>query len=200
MFTWPVEGSVSRGFDYKSSIYVGGMHAAIDIPAAIGVPFRAVADGVVASVGWDIYSGHFVAVDHYGGWRSIYRHGGVSAPVVQGQQVGQGQVVRYSGNTGYTLGPHIHFDLWSRQKQDPTAFYKNGWWAHDPELYLGKEEDMVLTTEDKEWIKAKFEGAIRRVQEMHDVTRAGSQPGGGSGLTFEETVEANREAARKGTD
>lgn len=142
MFVWPVDGSVSRGFDYKSNIYVGGMHAAIDIPAAIGVPFRAVANGVVASVGWDIYSGHFVAVDHTGGWRSLYRHLSALHAVVRGHAVSQGQVVGYSGNTGYTLGPHIHFDLWHRQKQDPAAFYKNGWWAHDPELYLGQGDDM----------------------------------------------------------
>lgn len=143
MFLWPVPGPVTRGFDYLSNIYVGGQHAAIDIAAPSGTPIRAIADGIVAGIGWDFYSGFFVALRHAGGWRSFYRHLYGQTPVVVSQGVAQSQIIGNVGNTGYSLGPHLHFDLWNIDKQDSTAFGKHGIWAHDPELYLGQEDDMT---------------------------------------------------------
>lgn len=148
MFLWPVLGPVTRGFDYLSSIYVGGQHAAIDIAAPSGTPIRAVADGMVIGVGWDFYSGFFVAVEH-SGWRSTYRHLHGQTPVVVGQTVVQSQIIGNVGSTGYSLGPHLHFDLWAATKHDPTAFAKHGLWAHDPELYLeedGTMDDQTIMT------------------------------------------------------
>ena len=146
-FIWPLANpAITRSFAYLSNIYIGGQHAALDLVprgrSATGEPIRAVADGVVAGVGWDFYSGFFVAVDHAGGWRSIYRHLYGQTPVSLGQRVRQGQVTGNIGNTGYSLGAHLHFDLWCTTKHDPTAFAKHGLWAHDPELDLGKEDSM----------------------------------------------------------
>ena len=148
MFIVPVPGPVTRGFHYKSNIYVGGQHAAIDIAAPSGTPIRAVAAGFVRGVGWDQLSGFFVAITHDSGWRSTYRHLYGQSPVVVGQSVTQGQIIGNVGNTGYSLGPHLHFDLWCPMKHDSTAFAKHGLWAHDPVLYLGQEDDdMALTAE-----------------------------------------------------
>lgn len=219
-FAWPVDGPISRDFYYKSSIYVGGQHAAIDIPAAIGTPFRSVADGTVASVGWDFYSGHFIAVDHDGGWRSIYRHLNDNQVLDEGEEVGQGQVVGYSGNTGYTTGPHLHFDLWNRSKvrDDNAIFYKNAWYAVDPELYLGLEDDMPTLDEIvdalKPAIKAEARAAIveeggrirtwceEAIRNNGGNFRGWAREGciqAGSGATTDEIKEAMKEAQREGT-
>lgn len=146
LFIWPLDDHIiTRDFYYLSSIYVLGQHAATDyirrLVATSGAPIKSIADGTVVGVGWDMYSGFFVAIAHAGGWRSFYRHMFGMAAVVVGQRVSQGQIIGHVGNTGYSLGAHLHFDLWNRQKQDSTAFFKNDWWAHDPELYLGQEDD-----------------------------------------------------------
>ena len=163
MFIWPVPGPITRGFDYKSWLYVGGQHAAIDIAAPSNTPIKAIADGRVAERNWDALSGFFVAVDH-GDWRSVYRH-------LQGHgratgDVRQGHFIGYVGNTGLSEGPHLHFDLWSATKHDPTAFAKHGLWAHNPELYLG-EEDMALqqVVEEHQGILENHSGQIKQLKE-----------------------------------
>ncbi len=139
-FIWPLPRIISRDFYYLSSIYIGGQHMGTDIPAPAGTPIKVVADGEVRGIGWDMYSGFFVAVDHAGNWTSRYRHLCGQAPVTRGQQVSQGQVIGTVGSTGWSTGPHLHLDLWNVNSQSPEAIYKQGWWAHDPELYLGKED------------------------------------------------------------
>ena len=193
-FIHPLHDHVlTRGFAYLSSLYVGGQHAAADYIRRTGptraAPIRAVADGTVAGVGWDFYSGFFVAVDHAGGWRSFYRHLYGQTPVVVGQHVTQGQTIGNVGNTGASLGDHLHFDLWCREKRDPTAFWKNGWWAHDPELYLGAEteEEDEMTDEQMETLSSYHERTLRALQAIINHQKA-SDPARDSHTT----IEANR--------
>lgn len=172
-FTRPIGTAIlTRNFYYWSTIYVGGQHAACDyIPRgrpATGEPIRAVAAGVVTGIGWDFYSGFFVAVDHTDSsnvytWRSIYRHLFGQTPVTVDQNVSQGQIIGNVGNTGWSLGAHLHFDLWNRNRirDDAGIFYKNGWYALDPELYLGKEDDM-----------ADVEARLEMLERAHGETRA----------------------------
>ena len=152
-FIWPLaDHYITRGFDFVADIYVEGdngvrLHAAIDLVrlqgGTLGRDILAVADGIVAGDAWDKYSGYYIVVEHEGGWRSTYRHLISDAPPVVGHPMMQGQVIGYVGSTGLSSGPHLHFDLWHSRPQDPTAHAKVGWWAHDPELYLGKEDDMT---------------------------------------------------------
>ncbi|KKL99877.1 hypothetical protein LCGC14_1810020 [marine sediment metagenome] len=156
-FIWPLDDHyITRGFDFVSDIYVMGnngirMHAALDLVRlqgdTAGRAILAVADGVVVGDAWDMYSGYFIILEHAGGWRSIYRHLATDAPPVVGHPIMQGQVIGMIGSTGLSSGPHLHIDLWHRQPQDSTAHAKVGWWAHDPELYLGKEEDDMTDAE-----------------------------------------------------
>ena len=152
-FIWPIEGTVSRGWAYRSSIYVGGQHAAVDIPAATGTPIKSVAAGVVISVAKDMYSGFFVGIDHTDGWQSFYRHMYSQSPVVVGQAVVQGQIIGNVGSTGWSTGYHLHFDLWSKNPI-AGAFQKRNIWAVDPELYLGieEEDDMPMSEAEVEWL------------------------------------------------
>lgn len=155
-FTWPLSYFIiTRRFAYLSNIYVGGQHAALDFAAPIGTPIKAIAAGTVMGDAWDPLSGYYIALRHAGGWRSTYRHLRTDAPPAVGQSVAQGQVIGYVGSTGYSSGPHLHFDLWNTTKQDSTAFAKHGLWAHDPELYLGKEED-AMNDADKQWVRQEI--------------------------------------------
>ena len=138
-FIRPVEGTVTRDFYFRDSVYVGGQHMAIDIAATAGTPIKAIADGEVVADAWDSYSGHYVALKHAGGWRSTYRHLVTSSPLAVGQTVRQRETIGSVGTTGLSTGPHLHFDLWNSNKQSPEAILKNGWWAHDPDLNLGRE-------------------------------------------------------------
>jgi murein DD-endopeptidase MepM/ murein hydrolase activator NlpD len=95
----------------------GYMHTGIDFGAACGTPVYAAAAGEVFSSGWNSADG--------GGWRVKLSHGVVqgnslttiyyhnsSIVVSNGQQVSQGQLIAYSGNTGNSTGCHAHFETW----------------------------------------------------------------------------------------
>lgn len=153
-FIHPLEDHIlTRDFYYRADFYVGGQHAACDYIREEGMTrgsrIMAIAGGVGVSASWDTIHGFSAAVDHADGFRSVYRHLIEPASVVSGQPVKQGQIIGHVGNTGMSQGDHLHFDLWNRDKirDDNAIFYKNGWYAVDPELYLGKEDGMALTVE-----------------------------------------------------
>jgi len=95
---------ISRGF--------GGGHTGIDYRANIGTSVRAAASGKVIQIssGWSGGYGNQMLVDHGGGRVTRYAHLS-SFAVGVGQTVGQGQTIAYSGNTGRSTGPHLHFEL-----------------------------------------------------------------------------------------
>jgi murein DD-endopeptidase MepM/ murein hydrolase activator NlpD len=103
---WPVSGPVTSGFGPRW----GRLHEGIDIMVPEGTPVRAAAAGVVIHAGWLGGYGNLVVVDHGGGLSTAYAHNSAYASSV-GQQVGQGDVVAYSGNTGNSSGPHVHFEV-----------------------------------------------------------------------------------------
>ena len=170
-FIWPLaDHYITRDFIYKSSIYIGGQHSAVDLVRlqgdTAGRPILAVADGVVVGDGYDTISGHHIILMHDDGWRSTYRHLRSDAPPVVGQQIKQGEVIGNVGSTGMSTGPHLHFDLWHKERKDNTAFNKSGWWAHDPQLYLGKEDDM--TDEQMNTLIETMKGHAKWADERRD--------------------------------
>jgi murein DD-endopeptidase MepM/ murein hydrolase activator NlpD len=88
----------------------GRMHEGIDLGCAYGAPLYAAAAGTVVYAGWMGGYGNLVVIDHGGGISTAYGHN-TSVAVATGQSVSQGQVVAYSGNTGNSTGPHIHFEV-----------------------------------------------------------------------------------------
>jgi len=103
---WPVSGSVVSGFGMRS----GRMHEGIDITASSGTPVRSSAGGSVIYAGWLGGYGNLVVVDHGGGLSTAYAHNSSLASSV-GQSVAAGQVIAYSGSTGNSSGPHVHFEV-----------------------------------------------------------------------------------------
>jgi murein DD-endopeptidase MepM/ murein hydrolase activator NlpD len=103
---WPVGGPVTSGFGPRW----GRMHEGIDIAVPEGTPVGAAAAGVVIYAGWLGGYGNLVVVDHGNGLSTAYAHNSGYAVSV-GQSVTTGQTLAYSGNTGNSSGPHVHFEV-----------------------------------------------------------------------------------------
>ncbi len=102
-FLWPVLGRITQ--DYWSG------HRAIDIAVPPDTPVRAADAGYVSFVGWtDVGYGNLVRIDHGNGFETWYAHNN-SFAVTLGERVERGQVIAYSGSTGHSTGPHVHFEI-----------------------------------------------------------------------------------------
>jgi murein DD-endopeptidase MepM/ murein hydrolase activator NlpD len=105
-YVWPVHGVLTSYYGWRW----GRMHEGIDIAVSNGTPVVAAAAGTVIVAGWMGGYGNLVVVDHGGGVSTAYGHN-TSVAVGVGQQVAQGQLIAYSGNTGHSTGPHVHFEV-----------------------------------------------------------------------------------------
>lgn len=108
-FIRPVKtGKITAGMYYPSGKY----HGAVDFGVSVGTPVYAAADGIVVTSTWggsDRY-GYYIKIEHYNGLYTLYAHGSSLVAKV-GQEVKQGQLIMYSGNTGNSTGPHLHFEV-----------------------------------------------------------------------------------------
>jgi len=101
-------------------VYNGGGHNGVDFRAAIGTPIIASKEGVVAGVGNTDQScngvsyGKWVLIKHTNNLSTLYAHLSI-IKVSGGQQVEIGQLVGYSGDTGYATGPHLHFGVFASE-------------------------------------------------------------------------------------
>lgn len=91
-----------------------GEHYGLDISIPTGTPIYAAADGVVRTAGWSDASGYNIIIKHGSGTKATgYQHLS-KLKVKKGQSVKRGELIGYSGNTGDSTGPHLHFDTWER--------------------------------------------------------------------------------------
>lgn len=87
-------------------------HNGVDYGTPVGTPVWAVADGTVVKAGRDSAAGTHLCLRHVNGFESCYLHlSSLAAGVRPGARVAQKQVVAYSGNTGRSTGPHLHYAL-----------------------------------------------------------------------------------------
>jgi murein DD-endopeptidase MepM/ murein hydrolase activator NlpD len=116
VLSWPLD------YIYITSAYgprSDGFHRGLDFRAAIGTPVKAMADGVVAGVGdTDVQCpgvsyGRFVLIKYNNGLASTFGHFSL-IKVKTGEKVTRGQTVGYSGNTGYSTGPHLHVSVYAK--------------------------------------------------------------------------------------
>jgi len=105
-FVWPVHGILTSGYGWRW----GRMHEGIDLAVPSGTPVVASAAGTVIVAGWMGGYGNLVVVDHGGSISTAYGHNS-TVTVGVGQHVMQGQLIAYSGNTGHSTGPHVHFEV-----------------------------------------------------------------------------------------
>lgn len=104
-FIWPVNGPVTSGFGYRW----GRMHEGIDIGVPGGTPIRAAKSGTIVLAAYTGGYGNYTCIDHGGGLASCYAH--QSAYAITSGYVSQGTVIGYVGNTGASMGDHLHFEI-----------------------------------------------------------------------------------------
>ncbi len=106
-FIWPIWGAPTSYFGWRDW---GDFHRGLDIGAAYGAPVEAVKDGVVVGAEYLGSYGNMILIDHLDGLQTVYAHlSGFNVDV--GQEVLQGEVIGWVGMTGYTTGPHLHFEV-----------------------------------------------------------------------------------------
>jgi len=101
-------------------VYNGKGHNGIDLGAPIGTPVKSALSGEIVGTGDtdtvcpSASYGKWVLVQHGNGLSTLYAHLSV-IKVTAGQNVGTGDIIGYSGNTGYSTGPHLHFTVYATQ-------------------------------------------------------------------------------------
>jgi murein DD-endopeptidase MepM/ murein hydrolase activator NlpD len=130
IFAWPVLGTLTSRFGHRRHPIHGVrlMHTGLDIAARTGTPVKAADGGEVFYVGWRGGYGKVVMINHgqRNGVNLVTLYGHLSGWAVgQGQSVGKGQVVGYVGSTGYSTGPHLHFEIRERGAPiDPMRYLR----------------------------------------------------------------------------
>lgn len=111
---WPVPGYTSLTSTYGMRVHpITGaykLHTGIDIGAPYGTSFVAAANGIVTKATFNAAYGNMVIIDHGGGVQTLYAHGS-EILVKLGQVVSAGTEVLKVGSTGYSTGPHAHFEI-----------------------------------------------------------------------------------------
>jgi murein DD-endopeptidase MepM/ murein hydrolase activator NlpD len=111
-FSWPVTGTITSPFGWRSNPFGGGpeFHQGLDIAAPTGTTVTAAAGGTVIMAQWYGGYGNYILIDHGGGYSTGYGH--LSAIYVStGQSVQRGQAIGAVGSTGQSTGPHLHFEV-----------------------------------------------------------------------------------------
>jgi len=118
-FTSPVIGETSAAFNRNSQ------HYGIDIIAPKGTPIKSISNGVVIFSDWTMKTGNTIVIKHTNDLLSVYKH---NEKLLRhsGDIVKSGEAIAIIGNTGeLTSGPHLHFELWYRQKPlNPKKFIR----------------------------------------------------------------------------
>ena len=111
---WPIKGhyTVTSNYGMRTHPITGvyKLHTGVDISATIGDDFTAMANGIVVKAEYNSAYGNMVIIDHGGGVQTLYAHGSQIIASV-GQEVKTGDIVLKVGSTGYSTGPHAHFEV-----------------------------------------------------------------------------------------
>ena len=108
----PVSGPVTSPYGYRMHpiLHYLKLHTGVDFGVGYGAPIRAADSGTVIYATWMGGYGNVVIVDHGRGISTLYAHQS-SLAVGNGARVARGQTVGYVGSTGFSTGPHLHFEV-----------------------------------------------------------------------------------------
>lgn len=159
----PTSGGITQGYGRTpfSHNYAGNFHTGIDYGGGFGAPIRAANAGVVAGAG---YSGGFglrAILAHANNLATLYGHM-QRILVGVGQTVGAGQQIGEMGSTGFSTGPHLHFETWEGGRPVYPGRYvplAEGGWINEPvaglglrtgtRYMMGEEGSELITPKDK---------------------------------------------------
>ena len=200
---WPLNNHIiTAGWTYND----GSAHNAIDLRASVGTPVFAAEPGTVNMVQyWDGKTtkgnqsyGNLIRIRHsnYQGTKQLetyYAH--LSKILVSnGQTVSEGQIIGYSGNTGHSTGPHLHFEVRvNRNRSNPLYWLDDDFTCANPTVakHLGTYKSVVVPEADKNKDGgqlgidvSKYQGNIDWAKVAKDgvrfaILRAGSQDNNG---------------------
>ncbi|TAE74529.1 MAG: M23 family metallopeptidase [Bacteroidetes bacterium] len=109
---------VSSPFGWRSS----GYHPGIDLALKRGEPILSVFDGVIKTSAYNAGYGNYIVITHDNGLETLYAH--LDARVRAGSRVRAGQLIALSGNTGWSTGAHLHFEIYYQNKLlNPEWFF-----------------------------------------------------------------------------
>jgi len=100
---WPTSG-------YRTTQYYTWRHHAVDIADKVGTPLYAAEAGIIEEIGWGRGYGNQIVINHGGGRKTRYAHLS-KFYVKKGERVGKGQTIGGMGSTGWSTGPHLHFEV-----------------------------------------------------------------------------------------
>ncbi|MFB6226340.1 MAG: peptidoglycan DD-metalloendopeptidase family protein [Candidatus Paceibacteria bacterium] len=141
---------ISSGFTnarFHPTLGRGMPHRAIDYAAARGTPIRAVGDGHITYAGWKKGYGIYIDIRHNGTYQTQYAHLSQLAQGIRpGAEVKQGEIIGFVGSTGFSTGPHLHYQI-----------KKYGKKVNPLEVELPKGEPVPESKKDEfEQVKNKF--------------------------------------------
>ncbi|MDD4601606.1 MAG: peptidoglycan DD-metalloendopeptidase family protein [Negativicutes bacterium] len=116
---WPASGPITSEYGWRTHPIFGTQryHSGMDIGADYGDTVAAADNGVVIYSAWMGGYGNAVIIDHGNGISTLYAHNS-ELLVGEGQQIRKGQAIARVGSTGYSTGPHLHFEV--RQNGSPV--------------------------------------------------------------------------------
>jgi murein DD-endopeptidase MepM/ murein hydrolase activator NlpD len=124
ILSWPLDNVFITQYFGKTidakRLYTSGTHNGIDFRASRGTPVKSALNGTVLGTGntdeqRGCYSyGKWILIEHSNGLSTLYGHLDL-IKVVAGQKVLTGEVIGYSGQTGYSTGPHLHLTVYASQ-------------------------------------------------------------------------------------
>jgi murein DD-endopeptidase MepM/ murein hydrolase activator NlpD len=121
---WPTSGTITSRFGWRIHpiFRTREFHTGLDIATRWGSPVLAARSGVVRFVGWRSGYGQMIVLDHGGGLETTYSHLS-SAVVSPGETVTRGQLIGRIGNSGWSTGPHLFFEVRKNGVAvDPTPY------------------------------------------------------------------------------
>jgi murein DD-endopeptidase MepM/ murein hydrolase activator NlpD len=111
----PLEFSrISSGFSMRKHPISGRWkrHQGVDFAAPTGTPIRAAGDGVIDFIGRNGGYGNFIVIKHWNNYSTAYAHmSRFGKGLKKGAKVNQGEVIGYVGSTGWSTGPHLHYEF-----------------------------------------------------------------------------------------
>lgn len=123
-FEQPVNGAISSRFGHRVHpiLRIGRLHDGVDFRAGWGTPVVAAADGAVVGAGWNGGYGRQVRLAHSNGLATSYSHLSRIA-AAPGTSVRRGEVIGYVGSSGFSTGPHLHYEVRRNGRPvDPLSF------------------------------------------------------------------------------
>lgn len=155
----PVNGNLISGFGNRTHPVTGHtkFHEGLDFACQTGTPIYASGDAVVESADYNENGyGNCINLNHQNGYRTKYAH--LSSMLVsEGQKVSRGDLIGYSGSTGLSSGPHLHYEVSFREvKIDPIDFFYQNL---SPEKYRDLASGEAAEEFTKEELKARLNDA-----------------------------------------